>query len=82
MTWMEDAACRGYDSSLWFGEKGRNIPRETFAICGACPVQAECLRHAARLRLTSGMPVHGVWAGRVMDKLTVTQAERILGGAA
>lgn len=82
MTWMEDAACREYDSGLWFPYRGRyDMARQAVAVCNSCPVVAECLRHAATLRVRAGMSLHGIWAGRVMDKLTVTEAKLILGAA-
>lgn len=82
MNWMDDAACREHTWETFFAEKGRQDQhRAAIMICGGCPVTADCLRHAARIRLEYGQ-VHGIWAGRTMDKLRLDQARRILGGAA
>ncbi|WP_370366306.1 WhiB family transcriptional regulator [Catenulispora sp. GP43] len=71
LEWQEQAACRDYDSRLFF-EPDHERPharirreQEAKKICAACPVQAECLRFAE-----SGSGEFGVWGG-------TTQRERV-----
>lgn len=67
--WQLDAACRGMDSSLFFHPPNeRDAARENRAagakaICRGCPVVAECLEHALRVR-----EPYGVWGGRTEDE--------------
>jgi WhiB family redox-sensing transcriptional regulator len=67
--WQLDAACRGMDSSLFFHPPNeRDAARENRAarakaICRGCPVVAECLDHALRVR-----EPYGVWGGRTEDE--------------
>ena len=42
--WMQEAACRGHDPSLWYPELGETEKRnEALRICTSCPVKKECL---------------------------------------
>jgi WhiB family redox-sensing transcriptional regulator len=56
--------CRGRDSSQFFhpdGERGSSRNRreaKAKAMCGACPVRAECAAHALAVR-----EPYGVWGG-------------------
>jgi WhiB family redox-sensing transcriptional regulator len=43
--WMRDALCAEVDPELFFPEKGGST-REAKAVCGRCPVAAECLDYA------------------------------------
>ena len=68
--WQDQAACRGRDISLFFGADGERGPsatvreKEAAAVCGGCPVIAECGEHAL------GWPEGwGTWGG-------LTAAER------
>ncbi len=55
--WMEDAACRGLNPSLFFPERGQ--PTETAkGACGESPVREDCLDYSIRTR-----QVWGVWGG-------------------
>jgi len=59
--WIERAACRahGIDPDEWFPLSGD--PKDSIAavrICRTCPVRAECLAYAIRLK-----PTAGIWAG-------------------
>lgn len=70
LQWQDDAACRDYDSDLFF-EPDNEWPavrarREQAAkkVCAGCPVRADCLSFAE-----SGPEVFGVWGG-------TTQRER------
>ena len=64
--WQFEAACRGEDSSLFFApnyfeRKEQKDAREARAkaICARCPVRAECLEYALRIR-----EPHGIWGGQ------------------
>lgn len=65
VTWRLGARCRGEDA-VWFfppghiEHKAEKDARElrARAICGGCPVRAECLDYA----LTVEEP-HGIWGG-------------------
>lgn len=62
--WRDYAACRATDPDLFFPvappntEAGEHQLAEARAVCGTCPVTAECLRFAFDTR-----QAHGVWAG-------------------
>lgn len=55
--WLEHAACRGVDPSLWFPSSTADA-QEARRICAGCPVQAECLAYALE-----NVEQHGIWAG-------------------
>lgn len=54
--WMNDAACRGMDSELFFPGRGE-ATADVKAICGACPVRVECQDYAI------GTEQFGIWGG-------------------
>lgn len=59
--WRKQAACKGGDTNDWFPEQtGANNPstQQALAICGRCPVVAQCLQHAI-----DEPELHGVWGG-------------------
>src|SRR5262247_351376 len=62
--WQRNGACRGRDSAQFFhpdGERGASRTRREVAakaVCGSCPVRAECAAHA----LAAKEP-YGVWGG-------------------
>ena len=62
--WQSEAACRDVNPDLFFSpesERGRRKrARELVAkaLCGTCPVQEACRRHAVQV----GEP-YGVWGG-------------------
>lgn len=57
--WRDQAACKAYDPSLWFPERGETKKAETAkSICAGCPVRAECLDYAARNAMDTG-----IWGG-------------------
>ena len=61
--WMEDAACRDTDLDVFFPDDTRLIGsavKSAKAICGVCPVAAECLAYAQ----TNGI-MYGIWGGLV-----------------
>lgn len=55
--WRQRAACAGEDPELWFSTRPAD-QRRAQAICGACPVRAECLEWAAE----TGQ-LYGIWGG-------------------
>jgi WhiB family redox-sensing transcriptional regulator len=69
--WQRNGACRGRDSAQFFhpdGERGASRTRRenaAKAVCGMCPVRAECAAHALAAR-----EPYGVWGG-------FTEAERL-----
>lgn len=63
--WEERGACRGQDSSLFFGPnrfepKSERLARESAAkaVCAACPVVVQCRDFALRTE-----ELFGVWGG-------------------
>ncbi|WP_432001678.1 WhiB family transcriptional regulator [Streptomyces sioyaensis] len=66
--WMEDAACRGTDISVFFPVSRGGVSTEVETryaktFCNRCPVQPECLRHALTFRED-----YGVWGGLNEDE--------------
>jgi WhiB family transcriptional regulator, redox-sensing transcriptional regulator len=55
--WRELAACRGFDLSLFFPERGESA-EPARRVCAQCPVRQPCLDYAVTNRI-----VHGVWGG-------------------
>ncbi len=72
-TWQLEGACRGVSPEVFFhpeGERGprrRNRDAEAKSVCDACPVMAQCRRHALEVR-----EPYGVWGG-----LTEADRERL-----
>lgn len=56
----ETIPCREYDAELWFAERPEQVELAK-ALCGACPLRAECLAGA----LDRGEP-WGVWGGQLI----------------
>ncbi|MGA8115013.1 MAG: WhiB family transcriptional regulator [Actinocatenispora sp.] len=62
--WQMAGNCRGLDSSLFFHPDGERGPsrsrreREAKAVCGTCPVRAQCAAHALKVH-----EPYGVWGG-------------------
>lgn len=63
--WREQAACLGEDDDVFFPVSQFDDGSRAKAICGTCPVRAECLDLAIERRER-----HGVWGG-------LTEAERL-----
>lgn len=58
-TWMQQAACRGYRSDVFFPLKMTDaIAATAVAICNRCPVQSECARYAIINHIE-----YGIWGG-------------------
>jgi WhiB family redox-sensing transcriptional regulator len=66
--WQLEASCRGMDVGVFYHPAAeRNKARkqriaQAKAICQQCPVIAECLDHALRVR-----EPYGIWGGRSED---------------
>jgi WhiB family transcriptional regulator, redox-sensing transcriptional regulator len=64
LSWQDMAACREYDTSLFFGEEGESEiekqAREAHAksICQRCPVIEPCLEFAMETNQK-----YGIWGG-------------------
>jgi WhiB family redox-sensing transcriptional regulator len=58
--WMVDAACVEVGPGLFYprGEGGFNEYDEARKVCGACPVQVDCLEYALEVD-----DRHGMWGG-------------------
>ncbi|MEO5833726.1 MAG: WhiB family transcriptional regulator [Nakamurella sp.] len=73
--WQRSAACRGMDSSYFFCPPHERGPArdhrvvDAKLICRECPVIADCLAHALRVRES-----YGIWGGH-----TEVERERLLG---
>lgn len=44
--WVNEAACKGVDVSLFFPEDGQNISKEIREMCNGCPVKMDCYIYA------------------------------------
>jgi WhiB family transcriptional regulator, redox-sensing transcriptional regulator len=64
LDWQDEAACRGHDNVLFFGEEGESElerqAREGHAksICATCPVAEPCLEFAMETNQK-----YGIWGG-------------------
>lgn len=65
---MDEAACKGQESKLWFADSDgapgmSRMMWEGFEkaklVCAQCPVSAECLDYALTHRIQ-----HGIWGGK------------------
>jgi len=65
-----DLPCRSGDADLWFAEAPAELERAK-ALCGACPIQAECLAGA----LSREEP-WGVWGGEIFERGAVIPRKR------
>lgn len=61
--WMDDAVCAEIDADLFSETAPGNGSRAVKAICGGCPVQAECAAHEIALRDSEWGPLAGIWGG-------------------
>ncbi len=65
-----DLPCRSGDADLWFAEAPRELERAK-ALCGECPIQADCLAGALR----RGEP-WGVWGGEIFERGVIIPRKR------
>lgn len=57
---MDQAACKGEDTNLFFPERNDlDTRRDAIMICFQCPVRAECDAYRNRTGST-----YGIWAGK------------------
>jgi hypothetical protein len=65
--WREEAACKGADTKLFYGErgKGKTIYKEAKKYCEQCPVLADCFQFVMEVESQpqQGMGRHGYFAG-------------------
>ncbi len=66
LAWFARAACASTDPDAYFPAKGAQV-KAAKAVCGRCPVAADCLDYA----LATGQK-HGIWGG-----LSVNQRRRL-----
>lgn len=66
--WLEDAACRGADTSLFYPQRGESSGPARM-VCFECPVRAECLEVGLGEKF-------GVWGGRSERGRRKIRAER------
>lgn len=57
-SWWDHAACRGWDTSLFFPVTAPGVEAAR-AICQGCPVRGECLEYALDRNIDDG-----VWGGQ------------------
>jgi WhiB family redox-sensing transcriptional regulator len=62
--------CRQYDPDLWFADDPADL-EVAKALCGGCPLKAECLAGA----LERGEP-WGVWGGEIFERGAVVARKR------
>jgi len=60
--WREQAACRGFDTDLFFPETDEDAA-PALAICQGCPVREACLEFALATNQADG-----VWGGTTPDE--------------
>jgi WhiB family transcriptional regulator, redox-sensing transcriptional regulator len=60
--WLDQAACRGFDTNIFMPLRGENVKVTTAKkICGECPVRQECLDDS--LRQAQQIDLHGIFGG-------------------
>ncbi len=60
--WRTRAACRGMDTDMFFPERGDGAAVDAAkAVCGTCPVAADCLNEA--INLPDNWGTYGIWGG-------------------
>lgn len=58
--WMEQGACRGMDTLLWFPEQGHaHKVAQAKKVCGLCPVRKKCFEWANTNHI-----FEGIWGGK------------------
>ena len=69
--WVEQAACRGVDTELFFSTSRSQVAKAT-RICERCLVQTQCLKAADRLEQGLGLKmISGIWGGLTADERIV-----------
>lgn len=67
--YLDEAACRGYDSELFYMESAAAIVQAK-SLCGRCPVMEGCLEWAVRRE------EFGVWGGTTARERAAIRRER------
>ncbi|HEX6077022.1 MAG TPA: WhiB family transcriptional regulator [Micromonosporaceae bacterium] len=62
--------CRQYDADLWFSDTPAEL-EVAKALCGECPLRAECLASAVERR-----EPWGVWGGEIFERGAVVPRKR------
>lgn len=65
--WRARAACRFFDSGVFFSPSHHSTQSSTQSaqkVCGVCPVALECLAYAVATE-----PPFGIWSGRTPDQI-------------
>ena len=65
-----DLPCRSSDADLWFAEVPAELERAK-ALCGHCPLQAECLAGALQRE-----EPWGVWGGQIFERGAIVHRKR------
>lgn len=61
-SWRVKAACKGVETSTFFGSPKSNDIKVAKSICSACPVSAHCLKSAITYQY------YGVWGNTTEDE--------------
>ena len=69
-TTATDLPCRRFDAELWFAESPADVERAK-ALCGDCPLRAQCLEGAVARR-----EPWGVWGGELLIAGVVVPRKR------
>jgi WhiB family redox-sensing transcriptional regulator len=67
-SWSRRARCRDVSSVVFFVSRGESVSQAR-AICGRCPVKAECLEYALAFP-----HLLGVWAGTTVEQRDASRA--------
>jgi WhiB family redox-sensing transcriptional regulator len=72
--WLQDAACRGLDVSIFYLEPGGDSMADSArakAICKTCPVKEPCLEYALRTN-----ELFGIWGGATREERADIRRQR------
>ena len=76
--WRTRAACRGMNTDMFFPERGDGAGVDVAkAVCGTCPVAADCLDEA--INLPDGWGEIGIWGGAVVENVVQALARIVVG---
>lgn len=68
--WMSKALCKGMNPDVFVPATEPRVPRTVELVCGACPVQTDCLEYALHFKL------EGFWGGATTAERKRLRAER------
>jgi WhiB family redox-sensing transcriptional regulator len=72
-TWQRFAECVRHAGVDFFPARGESV-RDAKAVCAVCPVKAECLDFALRMKVA-----HGVWGGLSERERRTVRRQRVRG---